>query len=176
LKKPFKILAIVILLSLSSWAEEPLDSRHCTIKTWKGTYLTARFGGGARHGGSLDTWRTTVGRDEIFRCITTGETENGNYIISFQTDRGFYLTAVGGGGRTSDVIHSDAKKILAWEKFSLVSINGNLGWTAIKTHSGHYLTALGGGGGYGGYMVDVMHSNRTWIRDWEKFKIELLPY
>ena len=30
---------------------------------------------------------------------------------------GHYLTAVGGGGRTTDVIHSNATQIQAWEEF-----------------------------------------------------------
>ena len=30
---------------------------------------------------------------------------------TFQTPLGYYLTAVGGGGRTTDVIHSDARQV-----------------------------------------------------------------
>src|SRR5207247_3746372 len=37
---------------------------------------------------------------------------------AFQTTNGHYLTAVGGGGRTTDVIHTDAVSIRSWEKFT----------------------------------------------------------
>src|ERR1700731_1566136 len=42
---------------------------------------------------------------------------------SFQTVNGHYLTAVGGGGRTTDVIHTDAVRVGSWEKFSVVFTN-----------------------------------------------------
>jgi hypothetical protein len=32
---------------------------------------------------------------------------------------GHYLTAVGGGGRTTDVIHTGATRIGSWEKFTV---------------------------------------------------------
>ena len=37
----------------------------------------------------------------------------------FQTVNGHYLTAVGGGGRTTDTIHSDATQVGSWEKFTV---------------------------------------------------------
>ena len=37
---------------------------------------------------------------------------------TFKTyNKGRYLTAVGGGGRITDTIHSDATRIGSWEKF-----------------------------------------------------------
>src|SRR6476646_8981174 len=42
------------------------------------------------------------------------------YCCVFQTVNGHYLTAVGGGGRTTDVIHTDATRIGSWEKFVLI--------------------------------------------------------
>jgi hypothetical protein len=38
----------------------------------------------------------------------------------FQTVNGHYLTAVGAGGRNTDVIHTDATRIGSWEKFTLI--------------------------------------------------------
>jgi hypothetical protein len=35
----------------------------------------------------------------------------------FETDNGHYVTAVGDGGRTTDVIHSDATRASSWELF-----------------------------------------------------------
>ncbi|MFE0148990.1 hypothetical protein ACFWY5_17715 [Nonomuraea sp. NPDC059007] len=53
------------------------------------------------------------------------------------------ITTVGGGGRVTDVIHTDATQRLAWEKFALVPV-GN-GFHAIQTINGRFLTAVGGG-------------------------------
>jgi hypothetical protein len=44
----------------------------------------------------------------------------GGSVFAIQTISGHYLTAVGGGGRTTDTIHSDATAINAWEKFQLI--------------------------------------------------------
>jgi hypothetical protein len=80
---------------------------------------------------------------------------------------GNYLTAVGGGGRTTDVIHTDATQARSWERFTLIdsgdgSPNIHYG---IKTLTGNYLTAVGGGG----RNTDVIHSNATVLQSWEKF-------
>jgi hypothetical protein len=40
-------------------------------------------------------------------------------VYDIQTINGHYLTAVGGGGRTTDTIHSDATTVGAWEKFTV---------------------------------------------------------
>ena len=42
---------------------------------------------------------------------------NGQY--SIETVNGHYLTAVGGGGRITDTIHSDATRVGSWEKFRI---------------------------------------------------------
>src|SRR5689334_7136664 len=75
---------------------------------------------------------------------------------------GNFLTAVGGGGQTTDVIHSNATWPGAWETFFLVDA-GN-GYVGIRTITGNYLTAVGGGG----RTTDVIHSNATALLDWEK--------
>ena len=40
-------------------------------------------------------------------------------MYDIQTIDGYYLTAVGGGGRTTDTIHSDATRVGSWEKFTV---------------------------------------------------------
>jgi hypothetical protein len=75
---------------------------------------------------------------------------------------GNYVTAVGGGGRITDVIHTDATRIGAWERFTLIdSGDGHYGF---RTSNGHYLTAVGGGG----RNTDVIHSDATRLLAWEK--------
>ena len=43
----------------------------------------------------------------------------GGDLYALKTVSGNYITAVGGGGRTTDVLHTDATRIGAWEKFRL---------------------------------------------------------
>jgi hypothetical protein len=87
----------------------------------------------------------------------------------FQTVNGHYLTAVGGGGRITDVIHTDAVRIGAWEKFKLVSAQDGQHF-GIETVNRHYLTAVGGGG----RITDVIHSDATHLLAWEKFSLDYL--
>jgi hypothetical protein len=82
---------------------------------------------------------------------------------AIQTVNGHFLTAVGGGGQTTDVIHTDATIIDAWEKFTLIDAGG--GAYGLRTVNGHFLTAVGGGG----RTTDVIHTDATQILAWEKF-------
>ena len=84
------------------------------------------------------------------------------------TVNGRYLTAVGGGGRIDDVIHSDATQGKAWELFKLVESSSHPGTYGIKTMTGNYLTVVDGGG----RTANVIHSDATKFRDWEEFRLE----
>src|SRR6184192_4055805 len=77
-----------------------------------------------------------------------------------------FLTAVGGGGRTSDVIHSDATVARSWEAFTLVDAGDGV-HVGIRTLTGNYLTAVNGGG----LQTDVIHSNATLLQAWERFNV-----
>ena len=86
----------------------------------------------------------------------------------------YYLTAVGGGGRITDVIHSDAVRPQAWERFNLVLLgvrNDGVGLFALQTINGHYLTAVG----EGGRQTDTIHSDATRIQAWEEFYVSCNP-
>jgi hypothetical protein len=85
---------------------------------------------------------------------------------AFKTFNGHYLTAVDGGGRRTEVIHSDATVIQAWERFILVNDPDNV-HVGFRTANGHLLTAVDGGG----RTTDVIRSNETQLRSWEKFRI-----
>lgn len=89
-----------------------------------------------------------------------------------QTFNGRYVTVVGGGGRISDVIHTDAKLAKAWEKVTLIDLDkGTPNITyGIRTKTGHFLTAVNGGGN----IQDVIHSDATQARGWEEFQLESL--
>jgi hypothetical protein len=43
-------------------------------------------------------------------------------VYALETVNGHYLTAVGGGGRTTDVIHTDATAVGSWEQFTLMPV------------------------------------------------------
>lgn len=91
---------------------------------------------------------------------------NGPITCTILTNNGHYLTAVGGGGRITDVIHSDATKVGSWEKFTLIDSGdgaSNIHY-GMRTTNGHYLTAVGGGG----RINDVIHSDATQLLAWEK--------
>jgi hypothetical protein len=87
----------------------------------------------------------------------------------FQTVNGHYVTAVGGGGRITDVIHTDAVNIGSWEKFRLVSAEDGKHF-GFETLDHTYLTAVGGGG----RITDVIHSDATHLQAWEKFSLDYL--
>jgi hypothetical protein len=61
---------------------------------------------------------------------------------------------VGGGGRITDVIHSDATHLLGWEMFTVNSLGA--GVYDIQTLGGHYVTAVGGG-----RTTDTIHTDAT---------------
>jgi hypothetical protein len=82
--------------------------------------------------------------------------------------KGTFLTAVGGGGRISDTIRTDATKIQAWEKFKLWGGDpSNPQYSAIQTVTGNFLTAVDGGG----RISDTIHTNATQINTWEMFRL-----
>ncbi|GAA3453585.1 hypothetical protein GCM10018962_54180 [Dactylosporangium matsuzakiense] len=91
-----------------------------------------------------------------------------------QTHDGHYLTAVGGGGRVTDVLHTDATKPRSWERFTLVDSGdgaANIHY-GFRTFRGQYLTAVGGGG----RTSDVIHSDATALRAWEKLSVDSLGH
>jgi hypothetical protein len=91
-----------------------------------------------------------------------------SWTLGFSAAEAPTAPAVGGGGRTTDVLHTDATRIAAWEKFTLVDAgNGAFG---LRTVSGRYLTAVGGDG----RITDVLHSDAVHLQAWEKFTPHVL--
>jgi hypothetical protein len=154
----------------------------------KETFVTAVDGGG-RTSGAIQTSATTPSTWETFqlwfdpeRRINTGENPEGFFPYAIQTASGNYLTAVSGGGRTFDVLHTDATVPQAWETFGLIpqvlpfsiypenfNLTQDAPWYyAIATEKGNYLTALGGGG----QTADpALHSDATTVSTWELFRL-----
>jgi hypothetical protein len=154
----------------------------------KGTFLTA-VGGGDRTSNAIDTNATIPGSWETFQLwfdpegrVSTPENPEGFFPYAIQTASGNYLTAVGGGDRTSNVLHTDATAPEAWETFGLIpqtppistypqnfDLTQDAPWYyAIATDKGNYLTALGGGG----KSTDpALHSDATTVGSWELFRL-----
>jgi hypothetical protein len=137
----------------------------CAFQTFTGNYVTAVDGGGR----TTDVIHTDAPWIRSWEKFTLQIQENGFWAIgtsAIGTSDGHYLTAVGSGGRTTDVIHTDAPWIRSWEMFRLQFTED--GFVAIKTFDGrHYLTAVGGGG----RITDTIHSAATTVGSWEKFRL-----
>ncbi|HJT21144.1 MAG TPA: hypothetical protein VJ746_11775 [Nitrospira sp.] len=90
-----------------------------SIQTAKGNYVTVMNGGGLTT--SVFHTDATQAKDwERFRFLDLGV---GNFSPSYYalyTIKGFYVTAVGAGGKYADAFHTDARQIQAWEQFRVV--------------------------------------------------------
>jgi hypothetical protein len=82
-----------------------------------------------------------------------------------------FLTAVGGGGRTTDTIHTDATVPRSWEMLRLRTTVAS-GFYGIQTVSGHFLTAVDAGG----RTTDTIHTDATSVANWELFAPVPLQY
>jgi hypothetical protein len=82
-----------------------------------------------------------------------------------------FLTAVGGGGRTTDTIHTDATVPRSWEMFRLWTTNAS-GFYGIQTVNGHFVTAVHAGG----RTTDTIHTDATKVANWELFAPVPLQY
>jgi hypothetical protein len=115
----------------------------------------------------LDTGTTTpspVGAFELFNVYKEG-TAN---LFAFQTSNGNFITAVDGGGLTTDVLHTDAVSVGAWEQFRIAQTGPSGAFSvSIQTHSNNFLTAVG----LGGKTTDAIHSDATKVGSWETFFI-----
>ncbi len=89
--------------------------------------------------------------------------------FAIRTTKGYYLTAVNGGGRTGDpTIITATTAPGPWERFKLViSHPGQVHDKAIQTVNGNFVTAVSGGG----RTADVLHSDATQVKDWERFHL-----
>lgn len=92
--------------------------------------------------------------------------------FAMRTFKGFYVTAIDGGGRaTEPIVVTAAGSAGAWEKFRLAVMDPPaVHDKSIQTSGGNYLTAVGGGG----RTTDVLHTDATQVRDWEQFRLDEL--
>lgn len=89
--------------------------------------------------------------------------------FAFRTKKGYYLTAVNGGGRSSQPTIITSSGIAgAWEKFKIEVPNPSTSHDkAFRTANGNYVTAVGGGG----LRINAFHTDATQAKDWERFRL-----
>ena len=104
------------------------STNYTTIQTLQAYYVSAVGGGGL--GGNVEASRvlqtertaTSFADDALFRLI--GPSRNGTSAIVTFNDH--FLTALGGGGKTSNAFHTDATEASSWERFRFLK-SGDLG-------------------------------------------------
>jgi hypothetical protein len=86
-----------------------------------------------------------------------------------RTLKGFYVTAISGGGRTTDpVIVTASTTATPWEKFKIAVMDPAAPHDkSFQTSNGNFLTAVDGGGRTSG----VLHTDATQVRAWEEFRV-----
>jgi hypothetical protein len=89
--------------------------------------------------------------------------------FAFRTKKGYYLTAIDGGGRsTFPTIITAATTAGPWEKFRIVVGNPPPAFDkSFQTATGNYVTAVNGGD----MTSDALHTDATQIRAWEQFRM-----
>lgn len=88
--------------------------------------------------------------------------------FAIQTDLKWdFITAVGGGGKITDVIHTDAFNPLGWEEFTLWVDSATEQRFALQTETGNFITAVDAGG----LTTDTIHSDATIVSTWETFQL-----
>lgn len=129
---------------------EKFQPSYTLLKTAGGYYVSAAGGGG--RGGDYDdtqtmqTERTALADDALFRTYTGIP---GWQAFTIQTYNGHYLTALGGGGKSTRAFHTDATKPSTWEYFWIAKC-GDLGteydYAIVPKGAGQPLTVTNGGG------------------------------
>ncbi|SLM49183.1 conserved exported protein of unknown function [Nitrospira japonica] len=148
-----------------------------TMKTYDGHFLTA-LGGGGKANDAFHTDATKASTWEYYYFLKCGDLGSGYQYAIRPTGTGMvpgkgdfvsYLTALGGGGRTSQAMTAFSG-LQVGSRFKLIKQND--GTYALQTSSGNYVTAVNGGGLASG---DNLHTDAHQVQAWEKFKIVEQP-
>ena len=129
---------------------ERMQPDYTLIKTSGGYYVSAAGNGGL--GASYDetqilqTDRTGLADDALFRMHSSIP---GYAAFTLQTYGGYYLTALGGGGKPTRAFHTDATTASTWEDYWVTKC-GDLGsgydYAIVTKGTGLPLAATNGGG------------------------------
>ena len=105
----------------------------------------------------------------LFQGVAHSDQLPGEFAI--RSIYGNFFTAVGGGGRTTDAIHSDLKdasRIGSWEKFKPYFAPAPHRIYTIQTMTNHLLTAVDGGGRT---TEPVFQTDRLYVGTGEQFNL-----
>jgi hypothetical protein len=88
--------------------------------------------------------------------------------FALRTQKGFYVTAIDGGGRTADpILVTSSTAAGPWEKFKFPLTYPSTPYDkSLQTVRGNYVTAVNGGG----LTANVFHTDATQAKDWERFR------
>jgi hypothetical protein len=91
-------------------------------------------------------------------------------VCAIQTDNGRFVTAVGGGGRSTSVMRTDATVIGPNEKFTLEAVGDGV-HVDLRTRTANYVTAVNSGGLTHDQLTDVLHTDATRLGTWETLEL-----
>ena len=91
-------------------------------------------------------------------------------VCAIQTSNGRFVTAVGGGGRITSVMRTDATVIGPNEKFTLEAIGDGV-HVDLRTRLANYVTAVNSGGLTHNQVADVLHTDATRLDTWETLEL-----
>jgi hypothetical protein len=129
-------------------------------------YLSAADGGGQTGNTAIQTeikfaLGEMVGADLKFTIWRDSASH-----FAFQTSNGNFITAVNGGGLSSNALYTNATDITAFEQFQIAPVaTKGLFTVSIQTANKNYLTAVG----TGGKLTDAIHSDAVTAGAWEAF-------
>lgn len=105
----------------------------------------------------------------VLGILSTGSAPAFPGEFAIRTQKGYYLTAISGGGRPADpTVITAATSAGPWEKFKLaVATPPSPHDKTVQTATGNYVTAVSGGG----RTSDVLHTDATQAKDWERFRV-----
>jgi len=88
--------------------------------------------------------------------------------FAFRTRRNFFLTAIDGGGRSTDpTVITGSSTIGPWEHFRIAVTTGQLQDKSFQTATGNYVTAVNAGG----MTSNALHTDAVQIANWERFRM-----
>jgi hypothetical protein len=91
-------------------------------------------------------------------------------VCAIQTDNGRFVTAVDGGGRSTNVMRTDATVVGPNEKFTLEGVGDGV-HVDLRTRSANYVTAVNSGGLTHNQLTDVLHTDATRLGTWETLEL-----
>ncbi|WP_436535401.1 fascin domain-containing protein [Actinoplanes sp. HUAS TT8] len=91
-------------------------------------------------------------------------------ICAIQTSNGRFVTAVGGGGRITGVMRTDATGVGPNEKFTLESVGDGV-HVDLRTRTANYVTAVNSGGLTHNQVTDVLHTDAVVRGTWELLEL-----